>query len=303
MRFSGVSGSIASAVFLAGTCLSAVLASAPARAGPVNVTFDFNNLCADTSPANNCGAVTTSQNATSTQIASYMTDVLVDLGFTTASVTVTGAVGQQGSDTGNYLADGHIVGPTASNPLTLGNTEGGVPETPANAANDGYIINCNGVAGCGGTTYTDFFIQFNNLTMGGKQYQIASLQFDLQIFPDGSAEQPPDLELWTGANGTGTQLHSPWTAVDPGESSISQASGVDEEAPQLLTNSGLIAVNVAKLTTLDFKDWPSTIGIDNLQLTLSTVPEPGSLALFAFGLLGLAELARRKFTRRTTAQA
>jgi PEP-CTERM motif len=71
--------------------------------------------------------------------------------------------------------------------------------------------------------------------------------------------------------------------------------GTAETAPQLLGTSGIVALNVPGgangVTTLTFNDWPATIAFNHLTLY---VPEPGSLALLASGLIGMAFLRRKK---------
>src|SRR5579872_1890351 len=246
-----------SAVALMATVCGLELAG-PAQAANIPASFNFDNM----GPGS-----TTSLNVSSTTIGSYMTGVLHGLGFTTASVTVNGAVGQQGaasgttySSSGNYQADGYIAGPTTTNPLTLGNTNNSTSgnttgqETRAQAASDGYIINCNGVVSCTSSS-SDIYMKFNNLVMNGAQYAISALSFDLQIFPDGSCPSLsncggtgnpnlPDLLLYTGAGGTGTELAS-WTGIVPGaaggSSYTKSAAQATDLAPQLLTTSGTIA--------------------------------------------------------------
>jgi hypothetical protein len=301
------------------TAICGLELATPAQAANIDPTFNFDNM----GPGN-----TTSLNVSSTTIGSYMTGILQGLGFTTATVSVTGAIGQQGPvSAGNYNADGYIAGPTTSNPLTLGNTNNSPSpntsghDTTAQANSDGYIINCNGVVSCSSSS-NDISMKFNNLVMNGAQYAISALTFDLEIFPDGSCPSLsncggsgdpnlPDLELYTGAGGTGTELAS-WSAFVPGTSggSAYTASSVQSPdlAPQLLTTSGTIAAS--NISSLDFMDWPSTIGIDNLALTLSCtagctthVPEPASLAMFGFGLLGLAGIVFLRRTRSDMANA
>lgn len=309
------------------TAVAGMGLAAPAQAANIDPTFNFDNM----GPGG-----TTSLNVSSATIGSYMTGVLQGLGFTSATVTVSGAVGQQGptsgstySSTGNYQADGFIAGPTTSNPQTLGNTNNSASgnttghDTAGQAANDGYIINCNGVVSCSSSS-PDIYVKFNNLVMGGTQYAISALSFDLEIFPDGTCPSLsncggtghpnlPDFGLYTGAGGTGTQLAPTWYGAVPGAAGGSAYTTSNAQspnlAPQLLTTSGLIAAS--NVSSLDFMDWPSTIGIDNLALTLSCtagctkqVPEPASLAIFVLGLLGLAgmEYLRRSRSGLTDAQ-
>ena len=68
-----------------------------------------------------------------------------------------------------------------------------------------------------------------------------------------------------------------------------------ELAPQLLALSGSWYF-ANGITKLEFVDWPRMIGIDNLALT--TVPEPGTVALLAFGLFGLRAFRGRESHRR-----
>src|SRR5579871_6353826 len=110
--------------------LLALTTALPAEAGTVTVTFNFDNLCSYSGTAcTGTNPAGSSQNAVSADIANYMTDVLKSAGFSVGSVTVTGAVGQQGNGNngnGSYTASNNVVGPSGD-PLTLGSTEGSTP--------------------------------------------------------------------------------------------------------------------------------------------------------------------------------
>jgi hypothetical protein len=277
---------------------------------------------------------TTGQNASSSRIQSYMSSVLQGLGFGPNKVGVTGAIGQQGAS--SYAGEGFVVGPKIEGtvyPLTLANTDNSAtpntnsaywdgynktnnPPVLSNSKSDGFIKNCT-LGACGTSSDSpDMFIDFHGLT-------IVSLKFDFQIFPDGtcaslsscgSGNPPanlPDLELWwgdnatNGKNGLNVDPIMKWVGVVPNTSgtykfSPNHSTGSGETAPQLLGISGLIKVSdytSSNISTLDFMDWPETIGIDNLVVTLDPAPEPATIAIFALGLLGLAGIARRKRSR------
>jgi hypothetical protein len=361
-----------SALALASIVSMSAISVGPASASPSSVTFKFDNMGGTT--YNSSG-----QNASSTQIQNYMTNVLHTAGLSSSSVKVTGALGEQGAS--SYTGDNHVVGPVIDTqpgagvtnqvfPLTLANTEGltvpsatgswdANPPALSNSNPDGYIKNCTpidpgssngGKNGCGSSS-ADIFMNFTAL-------KIVSFSFDFEIFPDGSCTQLntavgqntcgkavagnlnpslPDLEIWAGDNGTGDSVTGKpiatfWgiapntgttcdsTPSNSGDNLTYNQSGngktdssgnpvytspATETAPQLLchttiTNAMILAATGSSyLTTLDFMDWPETIGIDNLKIYL---PEPTSIALFGFGILGLAMFARRKHLIASTKQ-
>lgn len=72
-----------------------------------------------------------------------------------------------------------------------------------------------------------------------------------------------------------------------------------ELAPQLLGTSGIVALNLPTgtgLSVLTFNDWPATIAVSNISF-YKKVPEPGSLAMLATGVLILGVFWRRKSPR------
>jgi hypothetical protein len=288
----------------------------PAAAGTVIETFDFNNI---------------GNNSSSSTIQTYMAGVLNSTtGFTAVNgaqplIAVNGAIAQQG--TNSYTGDNHVVGPIKSGtprPLTLGDTENTTTwdaSTPTLNSTDGFLKNCTPIdgTGCSGAS-SDIFLNFANLKYQGQAVEIASFSFDFEIFPDGSCTadtysscggskdayghrpNTPDLEVWSGDNGTGQNFASYWGVTPSGANGYSVAMPGGETAPQLLGSSGTITVDPSfHLTSLDFMDWPATIGFDNLKVTFRQVPEPTSIGLVALAFGSLLLVMRRN--RRRTSEA
>jgi hypothetical protein len=230
-------------------------------------------------------------NATNAQIQSYMNTQLGANG----SVTVTGAVGSNDDN-----ADGHVTGPVSRYNVTS--------YTLANLDPAGH-----------GTFIQNNAPSANDILMSFKGLTIASVSFDLEIFPDdsctslsgsncGGRNNPnlPDLTLLAN----GSQV-AQWDGLVPGSSGNSHgidassythspASGAfsSETAPQLLGSSGVWSLP-AGTTTLDFQDWPATIAINDLVVTFNNdpppaVPEPGTIALLGTALLGFGLFCRHR---------
>ena len=192
------------------------------------------------------------------------------------SVTVTGAVASN-----SYTGDGHVVGPGSGSTyssLTLGTDSTGNINT-----HDMFITNI-------ANTSTEIKMVFTGLS-------ILSVSFDYEIFPDGScpsgnscgANQP---DFTFKADGT-TEIHT--IAYQPTSGYLhSPASGSSVEQAAQYKGSFSMSFTTG-VSTLEFMDWPATIGIDNLVITYGTpTPEPISLALTGTGLIGIYFLRRRK---------
>jgi hypothetical protein len=199
-----------------------------------------------------------------------------------ASVVVSGAVASN-----SYDGDGHVIGPgNGSTSLTLGTSDGGTAHL---STKDLFITNI-------ANSSTEIKMVFTGLS-------ILNVSFDYEIFPDGTCATGhncgsnwPDFTF--DANGN-VVFHT--LATQPANHSHSPASGSSstELAPQFLGQSGTI--NFASgVSTLEFLDWPATIGIDNLVITYdphgpsTPIPEPVSFALAGTGLIGIYFLRRRK---------
>jgi len=313
-----------SALALATIAGSTAISAGPAFAGTVTKTFTFNGI------GNNASSY-----AIQTYMASVLSSAsgFTKANSSNALVGVNGALGQQGS--GSYTGDDHVVGPKISGtprPLTLGDTEGGTyTGTPTlSGSTDGFLKNCTHIdtvthsttsnTGCyvasgSDASSPDIFLNFANVKYQGHAIEIASFSFDFEIFPDGTCtadtssacggsrdadgHRPnlPDLEIWSGDNATGTYFETYFGVTPSGTKKYSVAMPGGETAPQFLGTSGTF--NVASnlhLTSLDFMDWPETIGIDNLVITFRTVPEPASIAILAMAFGSLFFVMRR--TRR-----
>jgi hypothetical protein len=244
--------------------------------------------------------------ATNASIQSYMQSLLPS-GWT---ITVTGAIAEQ-----NYTGDDHVVGNTYNGSThkninnnntkvwsnTLGTSDlGGAQRDPGQSGYlDTFLINNTSL---NPGTDTDRITMLITAPTG---YGIDSLSFDYEIFPSAdcpsssSCNPVPDFTLKDDGV---TKLH---TTVASGPASAANDSplSTSETAWQYLGVSGLIAINDSNnSTTLDFIDWPAMIGIDNLVINYHTpptggtqgVPEPSSMLLVGFGLLGLRSYLSRR---------
>ena len=251
-------------------------------------SFNFNSL---------------SENATASQIATYMTTYLRTNGCTGCTVTVVGAV----ADT-TYDGDGNVVGPSG-HPLTLGTSDGATSNsstTPTGVLGktnnlisgtvDTFIANTSDSASqISSEIYLDFSL--------GTGVMISSASFDYEIFPDGGPEQPPDFTFEAGSNTNGTDAAvtsfgangtqygvTPSSSGSDGSSTKSPDGSRENSAQYIGTWSG----SLSNVTELDFIDWPATIGIDNLSITTDPVPEPSSVILLFTIMLGIGLMARRR---------
>jgi hypothetical protein len=288
----------------------------PVAAGVI--TFNFEGLPND--------------NATNTQVKTYMQGVLDDFSSVLGLqiTTLTKAKGER-----DYDGDGHVVGPRyvkdsqgnytivdnslpsappvnlgyVPRALTLGSSDGGQMHDP-DEHNDKFIVNN------GGDRITMVF-----------DFLIYAVSFDYEIFPNGSdpngtAAVHPDFTFKAGNSAPGqnpavfptvvsfqptTVLGEysellPYSPFSAGATENSTKKDKLELAPQYLGESGLWLFPEG-VNTLEFWDWPEKIGVDNLQIYTSPVPEPGSLAIWCGTIAVGTVLCRRKRRKRAAGAA
>jgi len=270
--------------------VAAVIIGTGVRAYADTFTFNFNSLA----DGDSNGSIET-----------YMNGVLGSFG----TVDVTGARAEK-----NYNGDNHVVGPVSGSTvtsLTLGNSDGGVQH---GGALDTFIHN---------QSTTDRIVMVFDFT-------IFEVSFDFEIFPDASCSDAPN-----SFPGEGSYSCSAWPdftfeaddnvvfsvlGLDPAHTDYLDDGGVyryspfsgassNERAPQLLAESGLCTFP-GGVTKLEFIDWPTRIGVDNLVITTPNgqtsapefsgsflgLPNFGWMAGLGASMLGLVRI-RRKATR------
>jgi hypothetical protein len=212
-------------------------------------------------------------------------------------VTVTGGVADR-----TYNGEGFVVGPgTGSKSLTLGTSDGATASNSNSVLNAGYdtfIANTNDQS-------SQISNQIKITFIGGYQVN-GPIGFDYEIFPDGTANQPPDFifKALSGASVVGT-----WTTlgVTPGTTDGTATHSPNSGSGHAESNQQYIGTwssgPLSNVTELQFIDWPATVAIDNLTLPgtgsgsgsgQTLVPEPTSLLLLGSGLAMSAYRKRRK---------
>ena len=264
------------AFLLVGGLATALSFAASAHASPI--VFTFNTL----SP---------SAGDNSAGIANYMDGILQCVGC----VTVTGAATVQ-----TYNGDGHVVGPgTGSTSLTLGNTDGATASNSNSVLNGTYDTFISNTTNGGG--YTNQISQQIIMKFAAGHALNGVIGFDYEIFPDGTANQPPDL-IFNAWNGGVKEATNTFLGVTPGTAPIGathspNSGGAGTEASSQIIGTYLTGP-LTNVTELDFIDWPATIAIDNLKI--APTPEPRFYGLLLAAFLGLAGIV---YNKRRTAQS
>ncbi|NEX64578.1 PEP-CTERM sorting domain-containing protein [Noviherbaspirillum galbum] len=247
-------------------------------ASAATVSFDFNSITLSGNYSSGLGAV-----GSTNAIASYMNGVLAAGGYAGATVNVTGALA-----TKTYDGEGHVSG------ATLGTSDNNVSHA---APNDTFIINNS--FGIGASAADQFTLTFNN-------FLVQSVSFDWEIFPNASCAAGsgcansknvnnanwPDMSLLAGAG---------MTQIWYQDASIPANRYID---PQGIGMSGSLTIPNGGTNMLTFRDWPATIGVDNLIINgclamngrCNNVPEPSPILLI--GLVAFAYGTRRLVKRR-----
>ena len=273
--------------------------AAVASAG--SFTFNFNSLTPGQSDAS---------------MSSTLTSLLVGAGCTGCSVSITGAY----ADT-TYNADGNTTGPGSSGlypaptSLTLGDSNG------ATASNSNSTVSGSYDTFLATTNQSNTANSDDQITMTFSGFTInGAVSFDYEIFPDinctaltrsgcggaangqGIYPDQPDFKFATNNNsdvfttygvapGTtnGSALYSP--------NSFYANSSYVETAPQYI---GTWSGTHSNTSTLDFVDWPATIGVDNLSISWNSpdpVPDPSSI--FLLGTVAAGIVLRKKLWKTT----
>jgi len=275
---------------------------AAAIASATSVTFNFNGLA---------------ENASTTQIQNYMNGILTGAGCTGCTVTVSGAF----ADT-TWNGDGHVTGPSTSSTtratksLTLGTSDGATASNQTSSINSGYDTFLATTNDAGTSTDSQITITFNGFTVNG------AASFDYEIFPDatctaltstkcgGSASggiypNQPDFKFDINGNTPVTSFGTNGVqyGVTPGTTNGNTNNSIlssAETSPQYI---GKWSGTLSNANSVNFIDWPATIGVDNLMISWTppsgptgpTVPEPVSVVLFGTVVAGLG--LRKKFRK------
>lgn len=302
-----------------------VLMSISASPAQAQIVFQFNSQAllndaganGTTDPSNPSNVYNSPNNVGDIQ--TYMDGLLTNFhsgwSVTVLGAMVTGGYGAynhtthnyaQGNNTG-YTADGNVLCANTSSGCTS-NTLAAILGMPVVATNGQLQVDSTGKsvtvpAGADPNSVGDDAI---SMAFGGG-VKVTSLTFSFEIFPDASCANGhgtcsvPDFNFLM-KDGNGNVIENvPVNAVFPGTSGLdcpteatrSPAQGTNATADQCI---GTMSFSFAAVTnpTLEFIDWPDTIGITNIDWG---VPEPGSLALLGSGLLGFGLIRRRR--RRT----
>lgn len=277
----------------------------------------------DTQTINSTVITGLSAGATASQIAAYMTAVLVASGCTGCSVVVPTTNSGNGVSQGavadqTYNGEGYVTGPgNGGTSLTLGDSTG------ATASNTNSTLNTNGQ---GHVVYDTFVANTddssnqvsNQITFQFEGFagdNITVNSFDYEIFPCQNGYEnctnPPDMTFEAGnnTNGVDTKVSTFGTngvqsGVTPGTTdgnAVKSPNSSDTTADQYIGvwNSGITLTGNSEL---DFIDWPATIGVDNLSISYgptppgnspSPVPEPATVALFGTVVVLLTKKLRR----------
>ena len=264
--------------FLFFTIAAAIFVFGSARVAGANpIVFDFNSLS------------TSARLTGANSVESYMNALLTGNGGGTVDVSGAGLAWNSTVVTNSYDGEGHVIGPGGV-AVTLGTTDLGAGH---GGVNDNFLYTFTG---------SSLILQFSNVA------DISGVSFDFEIFPDNQcsnvntcgASNVPDFTFKLN----GTTVLSPLVngvvvptgrvlAVNPPAGSRSPVSN-PERNPQFGPSTFSYSFGAPMSSfTLEFDDWPATIGIDNVTLTTDPVPEPGTMVLLGSGLAGLWMKKRR----------